>query len=812
MKPTEETPLHAHLWHTKDLRTSPTKGDERAVGYSSFGRQFRTGSSRSSTRVGGKGQEDPQTGEGGNKAPPPRFGMKGQASLDSLLMMGLGLILAAAFFFVVNIMLSDSIASAQAEDAVQSIAQEVKYVYSSGEGTVRYADVTIPNGVEEINLDGNRVHMRVSLSSGSTDFYSNTPVKLVGSIPAEPGYERVTVRYLPSGDIQVGDLTLTASPKSVYFYLERSGTGSSKVLVTNNANFTITGISATLEGLSDMASISEPASTLAQGAGDNITISVSVPSNKPVGTYTGYIRINSSNDGWDDVFVSVSVQGGNPASCTLSPSSANLSLGQSQLFTSSCRNNASEPVPCPLLAWSSDAGNAIPAVSYSTSTLVATSSGGTYMKAQAPFSCNASVSVTSTTGPLVTSLSVYPASPRTTDNITVNATGDDTGRGDLAISMCMVKVDSGSWINMNASDGSYNSIIENATRNIGALLAGSHTAYVQCNDSDGNIGPQNSLSFNVASVDTTGPIVTALFTTPSSPSAGQSITINATGNDSTTGGSNISLCQLSVDGAAWQAMNANDGAYNNVAESVSLSIGTKSVGRHNATVRCNDSAGNMGNSSSINFTVSPKSILFITNGASASTNEQYWLTWISGHSSGLGLNWSYDTAQDSAVVAGTTNATNYKIVIMAEYDNALSSLNTTLKNFQNSGGYILMVSSALQYGPRNMSYTASDGTSDNTKNIYIVTSSHYITSGYATGSLSVISPTSTFWRNTNNLGGTILADGMKANSRQTGEPTLDSANRLVTWGATEPANFNTDGDTITTRALDYCLNASTIGS
>ena len=124
-----------------------------------------------------------------------------------------------------------------------------------------------------------------------------------------------------------------------------------------------------------------------------------------------------------------------------------------------------------------------------------------------------------------------------------------------------------------------------------------------------------------------------------------------------------------------------------------------------------------------------------------------------------------------------------------------------------------MVSSALQYGPRNMSYTATDGTSDNENEVYIVSNSHYITSGFSTGRTTVLSSASTaIWRNTDNLGGTILADGMKSNSQQTGQPALDSANRLVTWGPMRPDNFDTNGNNITTRALDYCLNASTIGS
>jgi hypothetical protein len=255
-------------------------------------------------------------------------------------------------------------------------------------------------------------------------------------------------------------------------------------------------------------------------------------------------------------------------------------------------------------------------------------------------------------------------------------------------------------------------------------------------------------------------------------------------------------------------MSAADGAYNQVAEAVYLSIGPKSVGRHNASVRCNDSEGNMGNPSTINFTVSPKNILFITNGASASTAEQYWLTWISGRSSGLGMNWSLESAQDSAVVAGTTNATDYKIVVMAEYDNSLSGLNTTLNSFKSAGGFIVLFGSSIQYGPRYLGYTSSNGISNNAKWTYIANNTHYVTNGLAIDWLTVNEISATTWRTSGSLGGMNLGDFDVGDN----EPLLCSANRLITWGFTRPDRFNSNGNTVTTRILDYSLNASTIGS
>jgi hypothetical protein len=458
------------------------------------------------------------------------------------------------------------------------------------------------------------------------------------------------------------------------------------------------------------------------------------------------------------------------------------------------------------MTWSTDAGSVIPIVSYSATTLIATLGEGTYIKAQNGFSCNSSVSV-SGFGPTITALFTTPASPITLGSVIINATGDDSAGSNQSISLCQVRIDSGLWQAMNANDGAYDEIIEDVSLDVGTLTNGLHTATVRCNNSDGDFGSQGLISFRV---DRDGPSVSALFTTPASISAGDSIIINATGSDSGLGDSNISLCQVSVDGGVFSNMNSADGTYDEVTEAVYLSIGPKSVGQHNATVKCNDSAGNWGNVSTINFTVNAKPILFITNGVSPSTDEQRWLDWIDAHSSGEGFDWSYERAQDSDVVSGSTNVTDYEIALMAEYDTG-AGIETALQNYQSAGGIVVLLADAVEEGPNSLGYSASVGAADGENEIGIVNNSHYITSGFSIGRLIILGSSEVNWRNTDDLGGTILADGMKANKQETGEPVLDDATNLITWGPTRPDSFNSNGDTITTRILDYALNASTIG-
>jgi hypothetical protein len=135
------------------------------------------------------------------------------------------------------------------------------------------------------------------------------------------------------------------------------------------------------------------------------------------------------------------------------------------------------------------------------------------------------------------------------------------------------------------------------------------------------------------------------------------------------------------------------------------------MGQHNATVKCNDSAGLFGPESTINFTVEAKPILFITDDATPNSQEGLWLSWIDTHSSGEGFSWSYDAAQDSDVISqdsdvisGSVNVSEYQIALMNEYETGIG-FDTALSNYQNQGGIVVMIGYSVDNGPEEMGYS-----------------------------------------------------------------------------------------------------------
>ncbi|MEM0437955.1 MAG: hypothetical protein QXU54_01500 [Candidatus Micrarchaeia archaeon] len=107
-------------------------------------------------------------------------------------------------------------------------------------------------------------------------------------------------------------------------------------------------------------------------------------------------------------------------------------------------------------------------------------------------------SVVDDVGPLALKPSVSPSNPTPVTPVIASAIGDDTSRGDSVINLCRARVDGGPWRNMIAADGSYDSPVEEVTRNMGTYARGLHTLEVQCRQTVGNIwGPINQTTFQV---------------------------------------------------------------------------------------------------------------------------------------------------------------------------------------------------------------------------------------------------------------------------------------------------------------------------
>ncbi|VVB65872.1 Uncharacterised protein [Candidatus Gugararchaeum adminiculabundum] len=223
--------------------------------------------------------------------------LKGQASLEQLLITGLALSLVVVFFVFALNFSSDNVRSSQAKDAIDKLGKAADYVYALGPNAKETVRVNLPEGVRFVNISGNRIWLRVSLQSGDADFFATTRGTVIGSLPDISGQQDVKLAVDNNGNVLIGNTLITCSPSSVTVSIAQGGSGSSSVTIANVGAAQITGIAATLSGnLGSMASLTPPAATLNVGASSPVGISFSVPGAQATGTYSGNVLVSGSGN------------------------------------------------------------------------------------------------------------------------------------------------------------------------------------------------------------------------------------------------------------------------------------------------------------------------------------------------------------------------------------------------------------------------------------------------------------------------------------------------------------------------------------
>lgn len=196
-------------------------------------------------------------------------------------------------------------------------------------------------------------------------------------------------------------------------------------------------------------------------------------------------------------------------------------------------------------------------------------------------------------------------------------------------------------------------------------------------------------------------------------------------------------------------------------------------------------------------------ILFIHINQNPTGNEQRWIDWIDSHSSGAGLDWSYNLTEDDDVVSGTVDLSDYEVVLMGDYSG--SALNSDLLTFISGGGHVVFLGRAVDTGPHELGYSSSSGSGITTNSITIIDNSHYITSGFALEEISIATnPDPVYAIDTDFNGGIAHPDDGQGSAGDL--YALAVYNNVIVWGVSHhPSSFNDNGDTIATRVIDCAL-------
>ena len=102
--------------------------------------------------------------------------------------------------------------------------------------------------------------------------------------------------------------------------------------------------------------------------------------------------------------------------------------------------------------------------------------------------------VADTQGPLISNVMANPNPLSINTSANITAIVDDSTTGGSVIATAQYRIDSGSWTNMDASDGDFDGAIENVTANMAPFtIPGVHTVEVRGQDTAGNWGAPVSI-------------------------------------------------------------------------------------------------------------------------------------------------------------------------------------------------------------------------------------------------------------------------------------------------------------------------------
>ncbi|MFW6014318.1 MAG: hypothetical protein ACOCZQ_03060 [Nanoarchaeota archaeon] len=121
---------------------------------------------------------------------------RGQASMEYLLIVGFALIMLMPLV-VIHMTQEENIRDdsnlMQATNIVQTLISNAESIHFIGEPSKTTIEVRMPQNVQEVEIEENRILFRVATGDGEVEVYRYTNVELTGSLDPNQGLTRITI-------------------------------------------------------------------------------------------------------------------------------------------------------------------------------------------------------------------------------------------------------------------------------------------------------------------------------------------------------------------------------------------------------------------------------------------------------------------------------------------------------------------------------------------------------------------------------------------------------------------------------------------
>ena len=196
-----------------------------------------------------------------------------------------------------------------AEAAVADVRKAVDEVYSSGPGRRETIAVVVPSGVVRTEASKGRIDMVLGLPGGkAADVLEVTSTPVKGYIPSEEGFHRLTVEYMDSGFVVVGN-GLVVEPSYTLVETTPSNRSTFTVVVSNAGGRLLADVGVRVRGSSESwFAVNESSFDLSVGKSKSISVAVETEAGVPPGSYANRV-VAESADAYAESAVDVVVGG-----------------------------------------------------------------------------------------------------------------------------------------------------------------------------------------------------------------------------------------------------------------------------------------------------------------------------------------------------------------------------------------------------------------------------------------------------------------------------------------------------------------------
>lgn len=459
--------------------------------------------------------------------------MKGQSSVEFLVIFAVAVALITATIIISQGHIGGVVQVKEENDARNSlfdISAAAKEVYAQGEGARKQVYIYLPSSYEPAEAYvGDRT---IKLRARGSDFVSVEEFDVHGSLPGTDGPHWVWV-ISEGNKVRIGSAMITLSRNSIYVMMKANSTRSTSFSVESIWNRDIS-VDSDVSWNHDDVSMSVSTTTFSLSPAESENINLDFTSGEDAaGIYSGSISYTATDNGNTETVklpITVEVVGsgkGMAPPLTVIPSFWNetmLAGGTATKAFTVCTNIETAPTSVtfsPSAGYpGSWVGSTMPLgpmaagscqvkilnMTVPPGTDPSIYSGSVHVVGQGVAGAEDTISLliyvggdpTDSIGPIVTDVFHMPTKIYDEEPVTFVITATDANRGNNTIKGCEMSPNFVTWLPMEPTDGTFDSITEQATiRYMPGFMLGTHTIRFRCTDFRDNVGPEESYTIKV---------------------------------------------------------------------------------------------------------------------------------------------------------------------------------------------------------------------------------------------------------------------------------------------------------------------------